>query len=231
MAERREILICTEPYPPYATYEVSEDASKIIVPVVLRGEPLTADALRRLRRLGVERSEAIGIWRLLRNRPELCRWTIKVVAPYIRCEVVKYFTVIVQNAQRTPPIRFEVRGEFTIPSEYAEQGEEETEEAWRKRFQNYLEDKIEPIMDDVLEKWGNQERVTVTLDGRTERWQNVLNLEDFSKSLPVTGVEKFEGTGTFKTRISFELVKVNTRTGRIALTDTYSRDITEGDLT
>jgi hypothetical protein len=109
----QEVRECIEPYPPYVTYEISRTSWLIIAPFISRGEPLSADALRRLRAQGVGRSEAIGIWRLERNRPEQCRW--KRRAPpkeYAEAEYTKYYRYPSDGSKRS----FEARGIFTIPA-------------------------------------------------------------------------------------------------------------------
>jgi hypothetical protein len=186
------------------------------------------DFYRRMRRSGFTQGQADTIYSEFVNLELIIE--IKLEAPFTRCEVVKYFAVVVRNPRKTPPIRFELRTQLTIPTELVTRGEDESESEWHGRLKTFLDDKVEPIMDEAFEVWGNQERVTVNrLTGQTERWQNVLNLDDFRATLPVTGVEIFEGKMSFEGSLSIGLTKYASD-GSIMLTDEIRTNVSEDDF-
>jgi hypothetical protein len=186
---------------------------------------------RRLRNAGFTPGQADTIYyEYLRGETQV---TVPVAPPppppeeaYYMCDIVKYFTVKIKNVRRTPQIRFEVRAQLTIPARIVD-----TDNV--REAKDYFDEKVEPIFDDVLSSWGNQERVGRAADGSIIRWQNVLDLgnfdaEFFNPNDPVGGIEVISRTTEFKGSAEFTIAKY--KDNRPVLTQTRTRNIREDEL-
>lgn len=193
-----------------------------------RGILSMTDYYSRLRKAGLTSGQADTVYyEYLRGETQITIPVPPPPEPFYICDVVKYFTVKIKNVRRTPPIRFEVRAQLTIPARIVD-----TDNVREAR--DYFQDKVEPLFDDALRSWGNQERTVRTADGRVERWQNVLDLDNydaefFNPNDPVGGVEVLGRTTTFKTSATFTVVKY--KNNKPVINQSWNLNIKEDELT
>jgi len=146
----------------------------------------------------------------------------KALPRYLLVEYTKYFEVVIVNPDKTPPIRFELRGEFTIPAGLAPDDprvltviEAKLTEAfveWGKPWEHVTKIIVSDMKRELeLVRGTAPEVFTPRAEGgwwwTTTKRGGGINISYYEQGPITYGGEIIEETDTFKTQVEVEIVK------------------------